>query len=54
MWLVNIPKGIVEVYSDPADGKYRSIRRLGRGDSITPEALPDVTVAVGDFLGGSA
>ena len=51
VWLVNIPKSVVEVYSDPADGKYRSIRRVGRGNAITPQALPDVTIAVDDFLG---
>jgi Uma2 family endonuclease len=51
VWLVNIPKGIVEVYSDPVDGKFRSIQRVGKDDSITLKALPDLTVSVADFLG---
>lgn len=50
-WIVNIPKGLVEVYSDPEAGKYRSIRRVGRGETIEPKSLPGITVAVSDFLG---
>ena len=53
VWLVNLPKGIVEVYSDPDGGKYRSVRRVGRGDSIAPIALPDITIAIGSFLGNA-
>jgi Uma2 family endonuclease len=51
VWLVNLPKGIVEVYSDPMGGKFRSIQRIGKEDSITLKALPDLTVSVADFLG---
>lgn len=50
-WIVNIPRGVVEVYADPIDEKYNSIRRLGRKDSIAPGALPDITLRVADFLG---
>lgn len=53
VWLVNIPKGIVEVYTEPIAGKYRGIRRVGRGESITLTALPDITVQVASFLGVS-
>lgn len=52
-WIVNIPKKVVEIYSDPVDGKYTSVQRVGRGHTITPKALPDVTVQVDDFLGAS-
>ena len=50
-WIVNIPKGVVEVYSEPVGGKYASIRRVARGEAITLKVLPEVTIAVGDFLG---
>ncbi len=49
-WLVNIPKGVVEVYTDPGQGKYKQIKRVGPGESITPKLLPDVTLQVSDFL----
>ncbi len=53
VWLVNIPKGVVEVYSDPVGGKYKSISRVGRGGFITPGALPGITISAGDFLGAA-
>jgi Uma2 family endonuclease len=52
-WLVNIPKGVVEVYTEPVGDKYESIRRVGCGESITPTALPDARIAVHEILGGS-
>ncbi|HKP51415.1 MAG TPA: Uma2 family endonuclease [Chloroflexia bacterium] len=51
VWLVNLPKSIVEVYSDPLGGRFRDIQRVGREDAITLKALPDLTVSVADFLG---
>ncbi len=50
-WIVNIPKGVVEVYSNPVDGKYESMQRVGRSGSITVETLPDISLRVDDFLG---
>ncbi|HEX9989073.1 MAG TPA: Uma2 family endonuclease [Chloroflexia bacterium] len=50
VWLVNIPKKVVEVYSDPAQGKYQSIMRVGRGQSLTVKMLPHVHIAVDAFL----
>jgi Uma2 family endonuclease len=50
VWLVNIPKKVVEVYSDPVEGKYQSIMRVGRGQTLTVKMLPHVNIAVGAFL----
>ena len=50
VWLVNIPKKVVEVYSEPVGGKYGSIQRVGKGQTIGPKALPDIGIAVDDFL----
>jgi Uma2 family endonuclease len=50
-WIVNITRQEVEVYSDPIGAKYRSIQRVGHGGVIILKAMPDVTVAVDDFLG---
>ncbi|HYO48927.1 MAG TPA: Uma2 family endonuclease, partial [Chloroflexia bacterium] len=50
VWVVNIPKKVVEVYSDPFEGKYQSIRRVGRGEVLNLTALPGVAVAIDDIL----
>lgn len=50
-WIVNIAKGVVEVYSNPVNGKYESIRTAGRADTVAPDMHPDVKLRVEDFLG---
>ncbi|HYP39787.1 MAG TPA: Uma2 family endonuclease [Chloroflexia bacterium] len=50
VWLVNIPKKVVEVYSDPAGGKYQSTMRVGRGQNLTVKMLPHVNIAIDAFL----
>lgn len=49
-WLVDLVAEVVEIYSDPSAHGYREIRRLWRGDSLAPQALPDVELAVDDVL----
>lgn len=50
-WLVNIPKKVIEVYSDLVAGKYQAIQRVSSGQSVSPKGLPDISVAVDDILG---
>jgi Uma2 family endonuclease len=50
VWLVNIPKKVVEVYTDPAEGKYQSVMRVGHGQTLTVKMLPHVSIAVDAFL----
>jgi Uma2 family endonuclease len=51
VWLVDLAAGAVEVYREPTPEGYRQVRRFGRGETLAPGALPDVTVAVDDILG---
>ncbi len=50
-WILDLPGKILEVYCQPGPDGYAEVRRLRRGDSIAPEALPDVVFAVSDLLG---
>lgn len=50
VWIVNLPKKVVEVYSDPVGGKYQSIMRVGPGQTLTVKMLPHVTISVDAFL----
>jgi len=51
VWLMDLTTGRVEIYRDPTAVAYRHLRALGRGESISPEAFPDLTVAITDVLG---
>jgi Uma2 family endonuclease len=49
-WILNIPAGSLEVWTDPAEGQYRRAEILKSGQSISPRKLPGVTFAVKDIL----
>ncbi|HEY3352927.1 MAG TPA: Uma2 family endonuclease [Polyangia bacterium] len=49
-WLVNLDERTVEVYRVPAAGAYGSTTSAGRDAVLRPVALPDVELAVADFL----
>jgi Uma2 family endonuclease len=50
-WIVNLQEAVVEVYSDLAQGRYRSVRRAGRGETLDlPQGL-DGSLTVDDILG---
>ena len=50
VWLSDLPRRVVEVHRDPTPEGYRSRVVLGRGDTITPLALPEARIAVADLL----
>ena len=54
VWIIDLQEDIIEIYSDPAAGAYRQRRRANRGQSVTPQALPQFTVEVDTILGPSA
>jgi len=51
VWLVDLATEAVEVYRKPSPEGYKEVRRLGRGQTLSPEALPDLTLAVDAILG---
>lgn len=51
VWLVNLPRKIVEVYSEPKNGKYRIIRKAGKNEILQPELLPGLKLKVAEILG---
>jgi len=50
-WLVNLPKDLIEVYTDPVNGSYQSCRLLSRGESLSSTSLEKLTLRVDDVLG---
>jgi Uma2 family endonuclease len=49
-WLLNIVDGQLLVFREPTPTGYASVQALGRGDSVTPLAFPDLTIQVSDLL----
>jgi Uma2 family endonuclease len=50
-WLVNIPEGRVEIYSDPADGTYRRAEVFGHGEEARSHTVEGLAVSVTGLLG---
>lgn len=50
-WIVDLTANRVEVYRQPTPDGYREARVLQRGESLTIEAFPDLTLSVDDLLG---
>jgi len=50
-WLVNLPKKVVEVYSEPSKGSYQQVRHLRRGETLQVPGFPDALVVVDEILG---
>lgn len=50
-WLVDLPAQTIEVYRMPTPDGYQDVRTLGRGQSLAPDAFPDLTLSVDDILG---
>ena len=52
VWIANLVNRRVEAHSNPVNGVYQNVLIVHAGASISPQAFPDVTLAVGDFLPG--
>jgi Uma2 family endonuclease len=50
-WLVILPKDIIEVHSQPQNGKYQKVQRLKRGKTLTSPTIPGLALSVDEILG---
>jgi len=52
-WIVNVEARVVEVYSDPdaAKGAYRQTRTVTTAETLTSEALPELSFPVAELFG---
>ena len=48
---MSLPTVEIEVYRKPGPLGYAEMRRVGRGDALTPLMLEGITLAVDDILG---
>lgn len=50
-WLVDLERGVLEVYRSPEDDRYADLQELRSGARVAPASLPDVELEVGEILG---
>ncbi|HET9488954.1 MAG TPA: Uma2 family endonuclease [Methylomirabilota bacterium] len=51
VWLLDLTTQQLEVRREPRGDRYGSVRILGRGQRVCPEAFPDLSVDVADLVG---
>lgn len=51
VWLVNLSKNIVEVYTRPANGKYQKSRKFKRGESLVSSQVSNLSLSIDEVLG---
>ncbi len=51
VWLVNLTEQCLEVYRQPSVQGYRTVQSFQIGETLTIQALPDVTFTVDELLG---
>jgi Uma2 family endonuclease len=49
-WLVDLPKELVEVHSEPKKGNYQKVQRLKHGKTLASITLPELKLEVDDIL----
>lgn len=51
VWLINLPRQLIEVYSQPENGKYKVVGKFNKNQTIFPKFQPEIKVKVTDILG---
>jgi Uma2 family endonuclease len=51
VWIIDLKKSCIEVYTDPQNGSYQQQQTAKRGQSLTPRQLPFLTVGVQELIG---
>lgn len=49
-WIVNLAKGVVEVYRSPVDGQYSELTTITKDGTVAMLAFPDVQIPASTFL----
>jgi Uma2 family endonuclease len=50
-WLIVLAKEVIEIHSQPKNGKYQKTRRLKRGKPLVSPTIPSFSCKVEDLLG---
>ena len=50
LWIANLRTGEVEAGTDPVGTQYTTVRIIAAGGAITPQAFPDLTLELREFM----
>lgn len=50
-WLIVLAKEVIEIHSQPKNGKYQKLQRLKRGKTLVSPTIPSFSCKVEDLLG---
>lgn len=51
VWLVNLPRQVLEVYTEPENGKYKIVKKYDKTQTVAPKLLPEIKLKVSDIIG---
>ncbi|MDE2785339.1 MAG: Uma2 family endonuclease [Chloroflexota bacterium] len=51
LWIVARAERRIEAYTEPAGNEYATVRYFGPGETVAPQAFPDITMAVDRIIG---
>ncbi len=51
VWIVDLDKEVIEVYTDPTAKGYRGVSQLARGQTLSPQHISLLELAVDEVLG---
>ena len=50
-WIVNRPARRIEAHTDPSGNEYATVRYFGPGETIAPQAFPDIVLEASRIIG---
>jgi Uma2 family endonuclease len=51
VWLVDLTTARLEVHREPLGDRYRNVGVLSRGEHVSPQAFPDLSLDVAELVG---
>ena len=54
VWIENIPDHVLEAYRNPVNGEYTESRIYRPGETIAPQAFPDLELPVSQLIGAAS
>jgi Uma2 family endonuclease len=51
LWIVDVQKSAIDVYTVPSEGQFTKFERIGRGQSIEVRGIPGAILHVDDIFG---
>ncbi len=51
VWLIDLQRDLIEIYSQPVNGAYQEVRDARRGDTLTLESLSVLKLSIDEILG---